>query len=166
MNRILVIGSPGAGKTTFSKKLAVKTGLPLIHLDAMFWQDNWTHVSREEFDKKLETVLERECWIIDGDYTRTLPARLRKCDFVIFLNYSRVVCILSILKRVFRYYGKSRPDMGNNCPERLDIPFLKYVWHYPKKEKQVLLQCLNSAKVPIFIAKNRKEADKFLKNCN
>lgn len=119
-------------------------------------------MTREEFDRKLEAVLEQEYWIIDGDYSRTLPVRLRKCDFVIFLDYTRFICLVNVLKRVLRYYEKSRPDMADNCPERLDIPFLKYVWAYPKKEKPKLIQHLNSAKVPILVAKNRKEAADFL----
>lgn len=164
MKRVLVIGCPGAGKTTFSWKLAAKTGLPIIHLDAIFWKENWTHITREEFDSKLDAVLEQESWIIDGNYSRTLPQRLCKCDCVIYLDYSRIVCLVGVLKRVLHYYGKSRPDMADNCPERLDIPFLKYVWSFSKEEKPKIEQSLNSADILTFIFKNRKEAERFLTN--
>lgn len=166
MKRVLVIGCPGAGKTTFSRKLAVKIGLPIIHLDAIFWKENWTHITPEEFDSKLEAVLGQESWIMDGNYSRTLPQRLSKCDCVIYLDYGRIVCIIGVLKRVLHYYGKSRPDMADNCPERLDIPFLKYVWSFSKKEKPKIEQHLNSADIPTYIFKNRKEAERFLANLN
>lgn len=162
MKRIIVIGCPGAGKTTFSKKLSAKTGIPVIHLDALFWKDNWNISTKEEFDERLDTVLQQDCWIIDGNYSRTLPQRLAKCDQVIFLDYPRTLCFVSVLKRVLQNYGKSRSDMGGNCPERLDIPFLKYVWRFNKSQKPMVLECLNSSDIPIFVAKNRRQAASFL----
>lgn len=164
MKRILVIGSPGAGKTVFSRKLAQKTGLPLIHLDALFWEDHWTESTNEVFDAKLDAILCKEHWIIDGNYARTLPRRLAMCDQVVYLDYPRTLCILGVLKRVIQNYGKSRSDIGGNCPERLDFQFLRYVWRFPKDQKPKIMGCLNNAEIPIFTAKNRGEASHFLSN--
>ncbi len=157
-----MIGSPGAGKTVFSRKLAQKTGLPLFHLDALFWKDNWTESSIDEFDLALDAIIRADKWIIDGNYSRTLPRRIAKCDIVIYLNYPRTLCLMGVLKRVIQNYGKCRPDMGKNCPERLDIQFLRYVWRFPREQKPKIMECLNQTEIPIFIAKNRGEAERFL----
>jgi adenylate kinase family enzyme len=120
MKRILIIGCPGAGKTTFACRLAEKTGLPLTHLDRLFWQGEWETVSREEFDARLAAVLAEPVWILDGNYDRTLPLRLSYADTVFFFDLPTVSCLWGVTKRVLTNYGKCRPDMGGHCPERLD----------------------------------------------
>lgn len=120
MKRIMIIGSCGSGKTTLSKQLHKILNLPLIHLDQINWRDNWTTVGREEFDSQLKQEIEKPAWIIDGNYNRTIPLRLEKCDTVIYLDYPRFTYVLGIIKRVVTGYGKSRDDMGGNCPERFD----------------------------------------------
>ena len=86
MRRVLIIGNAGSGKSTFAKKLAKTTGLSLVHLDKIYWRGNWEHLTREEFDKALQAELEKEEWIIDGNFSRTLPRRLEYCDTVIWLD--------------------------------------------------------------------------------
>lgn len=162
IKRILVIGCCGAGKSTLSGALSEKTGLPVIHLDALFWKDNWTESTREEMDAAIMSAAQADAWIMDGNYSRTLPMRLAFCDCVIFLDYPRYVCMWGVFKRILKFYGKCRPDMGKNCPERLDFQFLKYVWNFEKKQKPKLLSYLDDAKVPIFTIKSRKECYSFM----
>ena len=100
MKRILIIGNSGAGKTTLANSLAGILRLPLVHLDKLYWRDGWQHVSREEFDALLSVELQKESWILDGNFDRTLPLRLRYCDTVIYLDYSPVVCLCGAVKRV------------------------------------------------------------------
>ena len=90
MKKVLIIGNTGAGKTTFAKALSEKTGLPLIHLDKIFWYGNWEHISPEEFDEKLSEILSRDEWIIDGNYNRTLERRLEFADTVFFFELPTV----------------------------------------------------------------------------
>lgn len=107
MKRIMVIGSPGAGKSTFSRKLAEKTGLPLTHLDLIWHKSDRTTISREEFDDRLRALCAQEEWIIDGNYARTLEIRMAACDTVILLDYPAELCLAGALARL----GVRRDDM-------------------------------------------------------
>ena len=100
MKKAIVIGCPGAGKTTFAQKLAKKTGLPLFHLDAIWHKPDKTHISREEFDLHLAAILSQDAWIIDGDYSRTLEWRFLACDTVILFDLPTEVCIGGALSRL------------------------------------------------------------------
>lgn len=86
MQKIIIIGSPGSGKSTFSRKLRDVTGLPLFYLDMLWHLPDRTNVSREEFDRRLSEILSGEKWIIDGNYQRTLELRLRECDTVFLFD--------------------------------------------------------------------------------
>ncbi|MBO4289097.1 MAG: AAA family ATPase [Lachnospiraceae bacterium] len=106
-NRIIVLGCPGSGKSTLARSLQQKTGLPLIHLDNVWWKADRTHVTREEFDLRLQEILQGERWIIDGDYSRTYEPRFVRCDTVIFLDYGEEECMKGITERI----GTVRPDI-------------------------------------------------------
>lgn len=127
MERVLIIGSPGAGKSTFSHELASLTALPLHHLDRMFWLPGWIERDRDEGQTELREVLGTERWIIDGNYGSTLPLRLERADTVVWLDYPTRLCLTRALKRWWHYRGQTRPDMTEGCPERLDLEFLLYV---------------------------------------
>lgn len=127
MRKVMIIGCPGSGKTTLARKLSSKLNLPLVHLDVLNFGGHWQTVSTEEFDALLLQEVQKEAWIIDGNYHRTIPLRLEHCDTVIYLDYSRMTCLFDVIKRVLKGYGQSRPDMGGNCPERFDLSFLEFV---------------------------------------
>lgn len=163
MKRILIIGGNGSGKTTFAKKLSAKTGLPLIHLDKLYWKDNWQHVTQEEFDKRLTPELLKSEWIIDGNMKRTLPVRLKYCDTVIFFDFPRSVCLWGAIKRSIMNYGKSRDDMGGYCPEKISTAFYKSIWCGNKAMTETfykLIMLQDNIKVIIF--KSRKDIERFL----
>ena len=163
MERILVIGCGGAGKSTLARQLGEKLNLPVVHLDKLFWKPGWVEESKEAFDRKLSLELEKNQWIIDGNFNRTMPQRLQKCDTIIYLDFSRMTCLLGVLKRVITTYGKVRPDMGDGCPERFDLEFLRWVWNYNKNKRQrnyeLLYQAAHAQKI---ILKNRCMVRKFL----
>lgn len=165
MERIMIIGCSGCGKTTLAKRLADKLHLPLIHLDVLNWRDDWNPVPKEEFEVLLSTEVVKPEWIIDGNYNRTIPLRLQYCDTVIYMDFSRVKCIYGVLKRVIKGYGKSRPDMGGNCPERFDFEFLKFVWNFNKKNRKRYYEMLEAQKTAqVIVLKNRQQAARFLQN--
>ena len=120
MERILIIGNAGSGKTTFAKQLASKLNLPVIHLDNIYWHGNWEHLTRDAFDAALQEQLNKPRWIIDGNFNRTIPHRLQYCDTVIFFDLPTIICLWGITRRIFANYGKTREDMGGNCREFFD----------------------------------------------
>lgn len=133
IHRILIVGSPGSGKSTLAVRLGEALSLPVVHLDRLYWRSGWTSVSGEEFDRLLERELARDRFIIDGNFSRTLSRRMECSDAVILLEYNRITCLLGALRRVAKTYGKTRPDMGEGCPERFDRSFLTYIWTFPER---------------------------------
>ena len=166
MKKILIIGSPGAGKSTFAARLSEKTGLPLVHLDRLYWCGDWEHRSREEFDRLLQAELEKPQWIIDGNFNRTIPHRLQYCDRVFYLDLPVWVCLWGITKRVFQNYGRSRSDMGGNCPEYFDShkpELYRSVFRFPKEHRENYRKMLSCANVEVTVFKNRRQVRQFLR---
>jgi adenylate kinase family enzyme len=133
MRRVLVLGSPGSGKSTFSHKLGAITGLPVIHLDQLFWEPGWVQAPTEVFLQRLRDALAREEWIIDGNFASSLDLRVPRADRIILFERSRLACVARIGRRIATSHGVVRDDMAPGCPERLDFDFLKYVWSFPAK---------------------------------
>jgi adenylate kinase family enzyme len=142
MQRVLVIGIPGAGKSTLSRVLAERTGLPLIHLDKEFWQPGWKITPREEWRPKVATLVAREAWIMDGNYGASLDLRLPRADTVAWFDYPRHVCLRRALWRVITNYGRARDDLAPGCPEKLDLEFLRYIWDFNAKSRPQLATAL------------------------
>lgn len=159
MSRIIVIGSPGAGKSTFARRLRDISGLPLYYLDMIYHRSDMTTVSREEFDEKLERILETERWIIDGNYRRTLQLRLEKCTDVFLFDLPAEVCLKGACERV----GKIREDMPWT-EDRLDPEFRQYILDFPKDQLPEIYEMTEryrgSVSVTVFHA--RDEADEWI----
>ena len=136
MERILIIGCGGSGKSTLARQLGEKLNLPVVHLDKLFWKPGWVESSKEEIDAKIMEEISKPQWIMDGNFNRTMPVRIKYCDAVIYLDFSRFACLRGVLKRVLTTYGKVRPDMGDGCPERFDWEFLKWVWNFKKNKRE------------------------------
>lgn len=138
MKRILVIGSGGAGKSTFSGRLSEATGIELIHLDCYFWQPNWKKLEKAEWHKLLTELMEKDSWIMDGNYDGSLEMRVQKCDTVFFLDLPRTICLRRVIKRAFKYRGTNRPDMAKGCNEKVDLEFFGWIWNYPNDDKLII----------------------------
>jgi adenylate kinase family enzyme len=164
MNRILVIGCCGSGKSTFAQKLAAHTGLPLVYLDQLFWKPGWVESSQEEFDAALGSALKAPQWIIDGNYSRTLPWRLEACDQVFYFQLPRFQCILGVVRRVLTTHGKVRPDMAEGCPERLNLEFLRYTWGFEKSQGEKIRQAIAASGKPCTVFHSHKQAERYLKS--
>ena len=163
MKKIIVIGCSGSGKSTLARQLGEITKIPVIHLDRLWWKPGWETVSRDEFDVLHRSAMAEAAWIMDGNFSRTLPERIENCDTVIYLDFNRITCIAGVLRRVFTGMGKVRPDMGEGCPERFDWSFLVWVWNFNKKNRSKTYQLLDKAdNAEIHILKNRKQINKFL----
>lgn len=163
MERIVIIGCGGSGKSTLARQLGEKLDLPVVHLDRLFWRPGWVQVSQEEFDKLHQAELAKDKWIMDGNFNRTIPERIQRCDTVIYLDFSRFACLLGVLKRVITTYGKTRPDMGEGCPERIDWEFLKWVWNFNKNKRERNYKLLNEAThAETVVLKNRRAVKRFI----
>jgi adenylate kinase family enzyme len=163
MERIVIIGCGGAGKSTLARQLGEKLNIPVVHLDKLWWKPGWVESSREEFDAKLAVELAKPQWIMDGNFNRTIPERIARCDTIIYLDFSRFACLMGVLKRVLTTYGKVRPDMGEGCPERIDFEFLKWVWTFNKNKREKNYRLLNEAvHAETIVLKNRRMVKRFL----
>ena len=164
MERIVIIGCSGSGKSTLARALKEKLGLPLVHLDQLWWKAGWQNVTREEFDSRLAMALNMDQWIMDGNFNRTIPQRLEKCDTVIYLDFSRWACLWGVAQRILKNRGKVRPDMAEGCPERFDWEFIKWVWNFNENNRvrnyTYLAQAKHAKKI---VLKNRREVKNFLK---
>lgn len=159
MDRVIVIGRPGSGKSTFARKLSEITKLNLIYLDMLFWNSDKTHVERDVFDTRLDEELKKEKWIIDGNYIRTLKRRLEKCDTVFFFDVPIKESIDGINNRV----GKKREDMPW-IEDKFDDEFKDYVISFDKEQKDEILQMLNDHinDKQIYIFHNQKESNEYI----
>ena len=165
MKRVLIIGCGGAGKSTLARALGEKTGLPVVHLDKIFWLPGWVEMETAVFDQRIREEMAKEAWIMDGNYNRTLPERVRYCDTIIYLDFSRLACLLGVLKRVITTYGRVRPDMGAQCPERFDVEFLKWVWNFNKDKREAYYRMLNELEgKETIVLKNRRMVKRFLRS--
>lgn len=142
VNRIMVIGHPGAGKSTFAKELNLILGLPIIHLDREYWQPGWVELNDHDWRERVTAIANQERWIMDGSYDRTLPIRLPRADVVFLLDYPRWICMQRVIKRICTNLGKVRPDMCDGCPEKIDFVFLKFVWNYHRDRMPMVEQKL------------------------
>ena len=160
MKKVIVIGCPGSGKSTFARALQKKTGLPLVHLDLLYWNADRTTVSREVFRERLQAALEKDRWIIDGNYNSTMELRLEFCDTVFFLDYPTELCLEGIRSR----RGKARADMPWVEQEgQEDAEFFAFVQRYQEESRPAVLALLEKYKDRnILIFKTREEADDYI----
>ena len=156
--RVAVIGCPGGGKSTFSRALRDRVDLPLYHLDAIYWREDRTHLSREEFYPLMREIIAREEWIIDGNYQSTLEWRISACDLLIFLDYPAEVCLEGVRAR----RGQKRSDMPW-VEEGDDEEFLAFIRAFETESRPRILELIE--KYPdkaVVTFCSREEADGFL----
>ena len=162
MKKVIVIGCPGSGKTTFAEKLHKKTGLPLYYLDTIWHKPDRTHISRDEFDDRIGEILALDEWIIDGNYSRTIERRLAACDTVFLFDLPTEVCLEGATDRL----GKDRYDMPWISTE-LDPKFKNEIIEFRERKLPEIYNLIEkygqNKKIVIF--KLRKETDVFLNNC-
>lgn len=155
--KIAVIGCSGAGKSVFSRKLAAVTGLPLYHLDMIYWSEDSTHIGRAEFILKQKKIIKKDCWIIDGNYRNTLKYRIKAAELIFFFDLPTEVCLNGAMNR-----GK-RPDMP--CLLPADDELKNFIVNYNKTTKPIVLALFSKypdKKVITFYS--HQEADEYINN--
>ena len=162
MERILVLGPCGAGKSTLAVKLGDKLGLPVIHLDKEFWRAGWVEPDPAEWAAEVEKLIARPRWVMDGNYGGTLARRLERAELVVNLDYPQRVFFPRMVRRLLTNWGRTRPDMAEGCRERFDLEFWRYAWRYridvlPRREAR-----LAASRVPVIDLATPRETEAWL----
>lgn len=161
MKKIIVIGCPGSGKTTFAEKLHRKTEIPLYYLDTIWHKPDRTHISREDFDNRIREIFSDESWIIDGNYSRTIEMRLEECDTVFLFDLPTEICLQGATERI----GKKRYDMPWISHE-LDDDFKSQIERFSTENLPQINNLVDKYRQnkKIVIFKSRDEADNYLES--
>lgn len=130
MKRVMIIGGAGAGKSTLARRLGAITGLPIIHIDPMYWRAGWQQRPAEETIRLAREAAAGEAWIFEGNNSASMPDRIARADTLVFLDVGTVRRLWRLIRRSVTYWGRTRPDMADGCPERLDLGFLKWAAGY------------------------------------
>ena len=116
MKRILIIGSGGAGKTTLARQLGKLLDLPVVHLDALYWQPGWTETPKQVWNDKIQDLLLQDSWVMDGNYGGTLDQRIVAADTIIFLDISRLTCLFRVIKTIPSVLWPYAPGIVTQLP--------------------------------------------------
>lgn len=163
MKRIVIIGSNGAGKSTFARRLSEKLNIPATHLDRLYWCGDWQVVPHDVFLERVEQTMQAPSWIIDGNNLRSLDKRLEKADTLFWLELPPALCVWNVIKREMRCKGKARPDMPESCKSRIDPDFLRIVWRFNAKNRKKIHEMLQQfPMVKVYHFRNYRQIRKFL----
>ncbi|GAA0177506.1 DNA topology modulation protein [Clostridium sediminicola] len=168
MQKIMILGSGGAGKSTSARNLSKITGIKVFYMDKLFWKPGWVSIPRDELKEKLKSITKLDSWIIDGNYRSTIDVRLKEADTVIYLDFSTWLCLWGIVKRRFLYSRKMRPDITEGCKEKIDLEFFMWVLNFRRKNRKEILKMIrnNCEEKSVYIFKNRRELEKFVGEVN
>ena len=162
-NKILIIGCAGSGKTTLAKILAKTINIPVIHMDRFYWQANWGRVEDEKWQEIVLSFCEQEAWIMDGNYTSSLPLRMKYATSIIYLDVPRWKCLLRAFIRRFRlFHNLKRQDIPKDCKDRINLEFYQWIWNYPHRSRPKTMSMLQNFPRQVFILKTRKDIRAFL----
>lgn len=159
MKKVIVVGCPGSGKTFFSRELQKKTGLPLYHIDLMYWEKDKSVVPKEIFLSRMQEAISKEAFIIDGNYGSTMELRFQACDTVFFLDYPVEVCLGGEKER----RGKERPDLPWT-EEKEDKEFIDFIKNFREKNRPIILDLIRRyPEKEIHVLTNREETAEYLR---
>jgi adenylate kinase family enzyme len=162
VERVLIIGSPGAGKSTLGRELAKRTRLPLYHLDQIYWQPGWVEPNKQAWANEVAWMTSAPAWIIDGNYGGTLQLRLGRADTVIDLDLPGWLCLARVVRRSFATWGQVRPDMAAGCPERPNWEFFSYAATFSWRGRRRLAEKMKGFAGRYIRLGSQAEVDRFI----
>jgi len=165
MQKIIVIGCPGAGKTTFSKQLAKKLGLPLYHLDYFYYDNRFDYPhNTSAWRQRITELVHKEQWIIDGNYKSTFDIRFPQAEAIIYLDYPLRITLSRALKRRVVLHGKVRDDMPSSWKEQFSLQFLRFILSYNRVERPKLYKLLQAEQRhrTVIILRSPRQTERYL----
>jgi adenylate kinase family enzyme len=130
MHRIAIFGCSGGGKSTLARALSARLGLPIIHLDVIFWRPGWIEGDIEETRAQVETAVMADRWVCEGNFIRASELRLQRADAIVWIDQPRLTCLRRAIWRAITGFGRDRPDLAPGCPEKIDFAFYAYIWNW------------------------------------
>lgn len=161
MQRVVILGPGGAGKSVLARALSRRTGLPVVHLDVLFWREDWKPAPRDEASRALAEAIAGDRWIVDGNFLEDADGAVRfeRADTVVFLDLPRRPCFARVLTRLVRDRRRSRPDLPHGAREGLDLSLLRWIWQYPKVDRPRVLALLAGLDATVEVHRLRTRAD-------
>jgi adenylate kinase family enzyme len=169
MERVVILGPVGSGKSRLAANFAERTKLPVIHMDLLFWRAGWTPAPREEARQALRQAVAGERWILDGNFLSDTDdgwdERFERADTVVFLDVPRRTCLRRVVRRVLRDRGARRPDLPEGCDEGLGLDVIRWIWSYPRRERPRVLRLLERAErfAAVHHLRSAADAERFLR---
>lgn len=164
MKRVVVLGVGGAGKTRLAHAIARSTGLPIVHLDRIFWRPGWQLAPRDEARAALDEAVAQERWIIDGNFLSAGDARFERADTVVFLDLPRTTCLARAVRRAVRDRGRTRPDLPDGCPEGFDWRFYKWIWNFGRDDRPRILERLDETDAEVVHLRSRAAVERYVES--
>jgi adenylate kinase family enzyme len=162
VKRIVVLGNGGSGKSQLARELSRRTGLPVVHLDPLFWRPGWKAGPRADFRRAVDEAAAREGWIIDGNFVNAGDTRFDRADTAIFLDLPRRICITRAVRRFLREWRRRRPDLPEGCQEGLDWHFVRWMWNFDRDDRPQILERLRQSEADVVHLRSPIEVERFL----
>ena len=165
MKKIIVLGNSGSGKSTLTIQLANKLHIEKLHLDPIVYKYSWDNPEFNEMEEKVNQLIPKESWIIDGNFLNNASKRFDECDTIYFLDLNRFICVYSVLKRHHQYKGKHRDSRSDDCDEKITLNYLKWVFSefYKTSRKTIKKYIEENPDKNVIIFKNRRQVNKYLR---
>lgn len=166
MQRIVILGNAGSGKSTLARALGARLGLPVVHLDTLFWEPGWVEPDAELFRARVQAAVAPDAWVCEGNYARrTFDLRLPRADLIIWLDTPRLTCFRRVIVR--SVLNRPRPDLPAGCTEQLNrafLTFLKFVWTFDKGYRPGIdaVRLAKGPQVPVLHLRGRRQIDAFV----
>lgn len=156
-----MIGCGGSGKSTLARTLSRDLCLPLVHLDYEYWGAGWAEPPKDAWAERVRKLCAADAWVMDGNYSGTLDIRLERADTAIFLDLPTASCLLGIVRRFLRWRGRTRPDMPEGCPDKIDVEFVRYVLRYRRTRRPTMLARLARFDGEVVVLTSRRAARRY-----
>jgi adenylate kinase family enzyme len=166
VQRVLVIGSPGAGKTRLSARLAASLGVPVHHLDLHHWDPGWIYRDGVQAREVVRMLCETPAWVMDGNFAETFDLRMPRADTLVWLDFQRATCVRRILIRTIKDYGKQKPDLPEGCREMFDIGVLRFAWRFSEQSRPQIVAAIkrHGSHLNVFTLRNDGEVAAFARS--